>query len=619
MSPAPLLSTRILHILALSLALLAAVTCLLWLNRGLGRGAAGNEPASTLAEGVRPNIGAPSLPPTEEGGEDARRAHDTPIPEGRPNPKQVVSGVLADADSGLSLSEHLVILSWHPTDDAPTKVESRTDAGGNFRFELRRPWWKMGRYYNAQVLDPSGREVFRGQLLLASEVSLVVHRRPVLRGRLETQPPIDYEGVLLRVWTPPAQALETELLCGETRLAPDGSFVVEIDEPVRSENLMFVFADRVGGFADAILPRSVLESGVAPPIVRQLVELDIVVHDASQHPVAGARLRILPVGLAGNVRWNSRHSDREGRARVRLQVGTYELLASLADHRPVFQTLELDAPPLVRNLDLNFEAKRSTDQVRGEVFAYDGKPVAGARVELFPTTPEMQVGSASVDIATSDSQGRFVIQTAGERPFVLHVAHADHGQVRLEPRLTTQGPVTVRFLPLGRVQVRPTGIAIDSSQSSGPMQWFLIEQSGGRVLSGYSNGCPWTIDGVVTGSYELLVMGHGQEAFGEAMVEVVRGELRTVAPSLARAHVLEGLVETPETLPLPGLTAELLHPRWPAEVISAWASTKTDSKGRFRIFAGDLPEGVIVLRQGVQELTRVKLRSDGVQRINLPE
>jgi hypothetical protein len=55
------------------------------------------------------------------------------------------------------------------------------------------------------------------------------------------------------------------------------------------------------------------------------------------------------------------------------------------------------------------------------------------------------------------------------------------------------------------------------------------------------------------------------------------------------------------------------------EVVQAWATTSTDSEGRFRLFAGDLAESVVILRQGEQELTRVKLGAGTLQRIRLPE
>jgi hypothetical protein len=240
MRPAPPVTLRV---LALGLFGLLALSGLIWLDLSLnGVLAPDGGPDDGEVQGLQPLASIDQLDAVDLEMEHPREVHGGAAAVGRPSTKQIVSGVLADADSGLSLADHTVILSWHPTDDAPTKVKTRTDAGGLFRFELQPPWWKMGRYYNAQVLDPVGREVFRGLLLLASEVSLVVERRPRLQGRLETQPPIDYDGVLLRVWTPPAQALETELLCGETHLGPDGSFSVENEETEASCGLVLVFA-----------------------------------------------------------------------------------------------------------------------------------------------------------------------------------------------------------------------------------------------------------------------------------------------------------------------------------------------------------------------------------------
>src|SRR6185503_8007094 len=99
-----------------------------------------------------------------------------------------VNGLLADARSGLPLPGHTVILAWHPTDDPPLKATTVTGPNGEFSLELAGEHWKTGRYYGAQVLDPLGHDLFRGLILLQSELSLEVEPRQVLAGRLETKP-----------------------------------------------------------------------------------------------------------------------------------------------------------------------------------------------------------------------------------------------------------------------------------------------------------------------------------------------------------------------------------------------------------------------------------------------
>ncbi len=530
----------------------------------------------------------------------------------------VVSGLLADERSGLPLASHTLILAWHPTDDPPRKATATTGTNGEFRFELAGEHWKTGRYYSAQVIDPHGQELFRGLLLLQSELVLPVAPRPVLAGVLKTQPPLDYPGVLLRVWTPPAQALPTQLLCGETRLSADGSFSLAIDEPVPSDELLLVFSDRTGGFADATLPRMIIAAGLAPTIERDLVEVEIAIRTSAGGPVAGAAVRVFPLGESGAIRWNILTTDAEGRVRLRLQVGAYELCAGSAGHQPVVETFDLSPQAQPLGIDLLLEPLRETDLVRGDVFAQDGTPVEGALVTARPLTVHAELAQPGRVTARTGASGAFELAAPTDRQIVLSAEHPEHGRVELAPLVAADVPVSIVFEPLGSIEVRPESNAAESPISSGPMQYFLVERGGERVESGYSNGCPWVIEGVVAGDYDVFLMAHGQASYAEGSVVVPLRSVASIEVALVPSMFFTGRLVDDSGIPLAGLEVELAHPYWPERVVRAWSTVTSGMDGTFRLFAGNRQEGVVrVVRQDA-ELARVDLRAGVDATIRVP-
>jgi hypothetical protein len=528
-----------------------------------------------------------------------------------------VNGLLADARSGLPLPGHTVILAWHPTDDPPLKATTVTGPNGEFALELAGEHWKTGRYYGAQVLDPLGHDLFRGLILLQSELSLEVEPRQVLAGRLETKPAIDYPGVLLRVWTPPAQALATQLLCGEVRLSADGSFSLPIDEPVPSDELLLVFSDRSGGFADAPIPRMMIDAGLAPTIVRELVDLEITVRTSDGQPAQGTQVRVFPRGESGEIRWNILTADAAGSARLHLQLGAYELCAGKEGFLPVVEEYELTAQPQTRGIDLVLEPLRESDVVTGEVLAQDGTPVAGALVTARPATVHAELAQPGAVHTVTDASGLFRLAAAADRPLVFSAEHADHGSVVLEPTIAGDAPVRIVFEPLGSIEVRPASALAESPISSGPMQYFLVERGGERIESGYSNGCPWRIDGVVAGEYDVFLMAHGQASYAEGNVSVPMRAAVSLDAELAPSSFFVGRLVDAAGNPLPGREVQLVHPYWPMRLVRAWATVTSGMDGSFRLFTGNQREGSVRILRNGEEITRVELCSTSQATITL--
>ncbi len=548
----------------------------------------------------------------------ARAAEQAPDNErhaiaGTPEPREPdaqplrVSGLLADARSGLPLAGHTVILAWHPTDDPPLKATTITGPNGEFAFELAGEHWKTGSYYGAQVLDTQGRDLFRGLILLQSEVSLEVEPRPVLAGRLKTNPPIDYPGVLLRVWTPPAQALATQLLCGEVRLSADGGFSLPIDEPVPSDELLLVFSDRSGGFADASIPRMMIEAGLEPKIVRELVDVEIAVRTSDGQALEGTQVRIFPSGESGEIRWNILTTDAAGKAQLHLQTGGYELCAGREGFRPGVEVFELTAQAQPRGIDLVLEPLQESDVVSGEVLAQDGSPVEGALVTARPSTVHAELAQPGAVQTRTDAAGLFRLAAATDRLLVFSAEHPDHGAVALEPTVPGDATVRIVFQPLGSIEVRPASTLAESPISSGPMQYFLVERGGERIESGYSNGCPWRIDGIVAGEYDVFLMAHGQASYAEGHVSVPLRASVTLDAELAPSSFFTGRLVDASGNPLPNREVELLHPYWPRNIVRAWSSVTSGMDGSFRLFTGNQREGIVRILHGGEEISRVEL------------
>jgi len=529
-----------------------------------------------------------------------------------------IVGTVSHAASGLPLVRHVVTLAWHPTDDPPTKATALTGSNGEFALRLPGGYWSPGHFYWASVTSPEGERVFRGTVPLQNPLEILVLDKPLVRGRLETDPPLDYGGVRVRVWAPEVQAISTQLLCGTAMLDEEGRFEVGIDEPVACTRLQLVFSDATGCFARAELLRAVLTTGEGALVTKSLGQVRLTVETSDGTPLADAAVRVYPRGEGAAVAWNLLETDAQGVVRLLLESGSYETCVGRAGFAPGVLALEVRPEESEPSWRVGMQPLAQGDELAGAVLACDGEPVAGARVTALPLGCGEHTGLAGAVEGTTDGAGEFRVPWPAAQGALLGAEHPDHGRTRLQHEPPAASAPLLRFPPQGVVLVRPEAPSAIPPPAPGPMQFFLVDRDGEGWRSGYSNGCPWAIVDVPAGRYDLFVTSADAALYAQADVVVSARARVPVEVRLSESSTLFGHVVDSTGATRADLTVVVEHPTWPEPVARAWGRAQSAADGSFRVPAGDLATANVRVLDGELVLTRARLAGGQATDVHLP-
>lgn len=415
--------------------------------------------------------------------------------------------------------------------------------------------------------------------------------------------------------------------------APDGSFLLAALEPGGSPDLEVTRE----GFAPLrhdlppLAPGQRL-SGLELVLSRGLVAVGRVV-DRRDEPVAGARVRLLPVNEGSPMarlrnrmlRSFARRSDgrdepvltdpRGSYQQGDLAPGTYDLTVEADGYAPAevpgveLPAIELtavepaelpelregregDAPDQVRVVDLGTVVLERAARVEGRVVDPEGRPLAGALVRGLPERLHqggfsalfLTRGAPDLPGTTSDGDGRFRLGDfqQGERVH-LHVELSGFASRQI-PGVTApnETPVEIVLEPAARI----SGRVIDSEDEPvARAQVFLRKDGSPQTPPGRTVTDPegrFVLADLPTGSLTLQALARGFVGGGTLHLELGPGEQRDdLELVLERGATVVGTVTGPDGSPVSEVQVRLnwSEPR----TFDLMAHGTTDGEGRYRI------------------------------------
>jgi hypothetical protein len=385
------------------------------------------------------------------------------------------------------------------------------------------------------------------------------------------------------------------------RADDDGRFRFQPPEPGRYA-LVLATAEGHRAFAPALGSSPVVLEARAGQRVRDIVlylaaELSYAttVVDRDGKPVAGALVRVLEGSGPSRSNAVAGTSDARGELQV---LGSDDALVEARHPEHAVGRARIDlVAQISRKLTVRLGAKpaRPLDEViSGRVVDPDGLPVADALVSATPASGD-GAGTASqlrpTLRATSDAEGRFLVDGLDAELYDVWASHEDHALARAQ-----QVPsATIDLLLVLRHGGRIHGTARDA-QTSSPIGVFTVvvstrvgplEREPLTQVTFFDPEGRWEVHGVPPGEHEVTLIAHGYAPSAE-VAAAMPDPPRTLGPldvRLSRGGRVHGtVVDERSRAPLQGARVALEGRLGAGEGgVPLLAATSTDASGAFEL------------------------------------
>lgn len=537
-------------------------------------------------------------------------AEAPPVPL-RPAPR--LSGRVLEVRTGRPLAGALVWIPGQPWQSSLTQ--------GDGRYSLPSPAAASQRpkveAHAAGYLPAQGEA--RGKAGAWEGPALALEPSRVIRGRVVDTGgrPVDRAEIRIHsVASPPAPFRTAPADVDLQRFARQGRFS---SGPVPPQ-LAYQLTASAPSFARATLTLEGLEPGAKNPEVTLILERGRTaagrVVDPHQHPIAGARILLLPArGDSVTDPWAmaARIEDSleavtgaEGRFEIRqIPVGARDLLIEAPGFARA-QELGIAFPAAAGSQELGTFVLQPGVAVRGRVVDGAGRPLPEVSVAAAPSRAEAGPWAGPADPALTDGQGRFELPDLrpGDR-LDLTARKTGYAPSRLRGlRAPTGEPVTLVLERAAAI----SGRVVDAEGHGVAEAWVQLDEARGEIASaGVPTFFEQSLHGATAdaeGAFQFSAVAPGKillrahrddyQPSAARTLEIQPGRsLEKVELVLERGAVITGRIARPDGLPVPGAHVRVREPGQRG-VWTEFLFADSDGEGIYRL------DGVPLRRQRVE-------------------